>query len=250
MRIVIIFSILIFTSLNVILGKENSNIKIDSLSFEIQKLQIEINAMKDNQEKFEYQKNYFTEAIETQNGIYNHGAVWATGTITILIALIVFGIGILFKNNIKEETISFNKKMENKFDKILEDNIKVKKDIYFQSGNLYTLYANILIRTDNTNKYTPLLYYFVAMREYSLGQKHTSLIDIAHTLISIINKMPISESQEEGEEGEEEKKTKVELYEILAKIKEINNQENNENNQYKTEISKLIDQLLLLITNK
>jgi len=208
MKTVITFIISVFISLTVVAENDNYRSKTDSIFCELQKMQAEIDSMKYKQEKFDYQKNYFVQAIESQNGIYGHIATWSAGIISILVIFI----GLFFNNKFKEETKNIRTEISNHSKEF--NNIKI--DNHLLRGNVNFLYAKNLSTMDNADKYDQLQYYFRAMKDYFECQEYKTLISIANDeSTSLINSM--TDEDFKGEEGKSKQELRDILFEILTK---------------------------------
>ena len=150
MRIGIVLIVLMFISLNATAENESS-IVVDSCV--LRKMQIKIDDIKKEHQNFDYQKNYFTEAIDNQRNIYILITMLAMGAIPILVLII----GWFFTIDIR------------KFKKDIERFNKLEKHFHWHAGNQYLSYVEYLIDKHPSStecKQKILKHYFMAMKEF------------------------------------------------------------------------------------
>ncbi|MFC0878810.1 hypothetical protein ACE01N_19600 [Saccharicrinis sp. FJH2] len=156
--------ILIFFMCNSVIGSQkqlNLN-KTDSLqNIKIELIEKRLDSIEKNHSDFQYQKNYFTQALDSQNTIYSMNTTLFAALVTILFGLIGFIVYWRITANFKSSLTSLESNYEN-----------IIKSLNKDKASIYTAHMNIMEKLIDKIKYALL-----SAKYYLISDENEEAID-------------------------------------------------------------------------
>jgi hypothetical protein len=204
-------------------------ISSDSVTMsKIFQIETDIKNIKIEHEKFEYQKSYFTQALDSQKSTFSDNLALFSAIVTILFSVII-GLASLisfkwFSNKITEFSnivIEYGKKVDKKLRESLQpveiSVVNLKREMHTITGDMYINYKNQLADTKGT-QLEQLKYFLMAIKEYLHAEKFLTAFDRLKGTQKLFK--PISETFETSAQYKQTQDYLIEIKNLSTNFKD------------------------------
>lgn len=136
---ILIFIVVITNSL--FAQKDTVFVESDTiLRQKVQTIQNEFEKLKNDHKQFEYQKNFFAQALDSQNTIYSVNTTLFSVIVTIIFGLIAF----IAYWQITSKFDNQKKELEHKYNLLFKEHEDIKLELHQEKGNVYVTHMNLV----------------------------------------------------------------------------------------------------------
>ena len=203
-KIIKITVLLISCSINLLASSNKPNIVTDTiLILQIEKMQDELDVLKENHKQFEYQKNYFSQALDSQkdfvnttlnaqNTIYSYNTAWFIAIITTVVTIVFGLIAFITYWKITSDFKKHKDDLSQNIETLDIEHKNLKLDSFQAKADLYVTHMNL-----KSKKIDKIKYSLLAIKFYLLALKHEeALTNCNYLKTKILKEIPDNEKFE------------------------------------------------------